>query len=303
MIYQRTGPGKANDGLPKFNLQRFDQRFFDRLRARVEQAGEHGIYVSIMLFEPYGFGPGEDSLWEGNVFNAKNNVNGIDVNADGNGWGMEFFYTKNPAIRGLQRAYVEKVIDTVNDLDNVLYEVANELYAPQWQYNIIRHIHEYEAKKPKQHLVYMRPGGRTADGGWTDHTAAQLVESPADCAGIKLAPRATFLHNPPVADSTKPVVWDMDHGLSGLVLNPPPHRLPWIAFTRGYHFVLYDRPFETPSDESEAWDRARFNVGATVAYAHRFRNLSRMNPCNELSSSGYCLADPGHEYLIYPNVA
>ena len=31
-----------------------------------------------------------------------------------------------PAITSLQEAYVRKVIDAVNDLDNVLYEICNE---------------------------------------------------------------------------------------------------------------------------------------------------------------------------------
>ena len=297
MMYRRTGPGRAADGLPKFDLRRFNQAFFDRLRQRMQQAGKRGLYVSLMLFEPYGFGPGENSLWKGNVFNKSNNINGIDVNTDGNDWGTEFFYTKDPTVRTLQYAYVDKVIDTVNDLDNVLYEVANEVYAPEWQYDIIRHIHKYEAAKPKQHLVYMSPGGRTANGKWTDVAPAELRNGPADCIGIKLAPRATFLTNPPVANPAKPVLWDNDHGMARL--DPCPHSMPWQAFTRGYHFVLYDKPFKAPAKENAEWDRTRFNIGATVAYAKRFRDLSRMNPHGELSSTRYCLANPGSEYLVY----
>ena len=52
--WQRTGPGLALDGKPKFDLNLFNQSYFDRLRSRVIAAGERGIYVSIMLFEGYG---------------------------------------------------------------------------------------------------------------------------------------------------------------------------------------------------------------------------------------------------------
>jgi len=31
-----------------------------------------------------------------------------------------------PAVTAIQEAYIKKVIETVNDLDNVLYEIANE---------------------------------------------------------------------------------------------------------------------------------------------------------------------------------
>jgi len=46
----RSGPGTALDGKPRFDLRRFDQRYFDRLRDRVITAGERGIYVAVMLF-------------------------------------------------------------------------------------------------------------------------------------------------------------------------------------------------------------------------------------------------------------
>lgn len=49
--YQRTGPGTASDGLPKFDLKQFNQAHFDRLRARVIAARDRGFYVSIMLFQ------------------------------------------------------------------------------------------------------------------------------------------------------------------------------------------------------------------------------------------------------------
>ena len=52
--YMRTGPGKALDGKPKFDLTRFNPEYFQRLRTRAEEAREHGIYLSVMLFEGWG---------------------------------------------------------------------------------------------------------------------------------------------------------------------------------------------------------------------------------------------------------
>jgi hypothetical protein len=39
-------------------------------------------------------------------------------------------------------------------------------------------------------------------------------------------------------------------------------------------------------------------MGHTLYYANRM-DLINMVPCNDLSSSRYCLANPGEEYLIY----
>ena len=54
--YTRPGPGIAADGKPKFDISTFNQAYFDRMRARVIEAGQHGIYVGVMLFEGW-------SLW------------------------------------------------------------------------------------------------------------------------------------------------------------------------------------------------------------------------------------------------
>jgi len=46
----RTGPGLARDGKPKFDLTKFNDAYFKRLRERVEAAAKRGIYVSVMFF-------------------------------------------------------------------------------------------------------------------------------------------------------------------------------------------------------------------------------------------------------------
>jgi hypothetical protein len=70
--YFRTGPGNASDGKPKFDLSQFNQAYFDRLRERVRDAGDRGIYVGIMLFKS------DISEWEGHPFHVNNNINGIN---------------------------------------------------------------------------------------------------------------------------------------------------------------------------------------------------------------------------------
>ena len=75
----------------------------------------------------------------------------------------------------LQEAYLRKVSDTVNDLDNALYEVANEAadYSTEWQYHVIRYLKQYEAEKPKAHpvgMTFQYKGGSNR----------VLYESPAD---------------------------------------------------------------------------------------------------------------------------
>jgi hypothetical protein len=67
-------------------------------------------------------------LWADNLFNGANNIQGIDVDDDHNNWGTEFF-SPSSAVAQIQKDYVKKVIDTVRDLDNVIFKVANEATA------------------------------------------------------------------------------------------------------------------------------------------------------------------------------
>lgn len=161
--WPRTGPDNALDGKPQFDLSRFNDAYFDRLRARVIAARERGIYVSIMLFEGWAL---TFASWDYHPFNVHNNVQRIDGDPDGDGKGLEIQMLAIPAVTAVQEAYVRKVIDTVNDLDNVLYEISNEsrLLDPassteNWQTHFIRFIKEYETGKPRQHPVGMTSQG------------------------------------------------------------------------------------------------------------------------------------------------
>jgi Family of unknown function (DUF6298) len=282
--YRRPGPGTALDGEPRFDVMQFNEEYFDRLRSRVSAARDHGIYVAVMLFQGWSVGkqpnlPGNP--WRGHPFHRMNNVNGINGDLNGDDEGKETHTLQVPAITDLQERYVRKVVDTLNDLDNVLWEISNESDpgSKEWQYHMIRFIKSYEADKPKQHPVGMTayPGGTNAD----------LFESPADW--ISPSGRSDdYQENPPLADGRKVIIADTDHlwGLGG------DRAWVWKSFIRGLNPIFMD-PVDDPN-----WESARRAMGQTLAYADQI-NLGAMTPHNELSSSGYCLAHPGNEYLVY----
>ena len=293
--WSRTGPGTALDGKPKFDLSQFNQSYFDRLRSRVVAAEKRGIYVSIMLFEGHALHASlKPWCWDGHPFSIQNNVNGINGDPDGDGRGLETHTLEIPAITALQEAYVRKVIDTVNDLDNVLYEIANESgnYSTKWQYHIIRYIHEYERDKPKQHPVGMTFQWASGYVG----TNKNLFDSPADWIS-PFARGVDYRGNPQAADGRKVVILDTDHlwgnnrVTGGVELN---RVWVWKSFCRGLNPILLDH--------LEAWEEnIRDNMGYTLAYANQM-NLTAMVPHNDLASTKYCLANPGFEYLVYlPN--
>lgn len=123
--YRRVGLEMALDGKPKFDLTKWNQAYFDRLRTRVIAAGEQGIYVSVMLFNGWSVESKEPgrSIWRHHPFHRENNVNGIDGDPNGDGEGTEVHTLNIPAVTAIQEAYVNQVIESVHDLDNVLYEI------------------------------------------------------------------------------------------------------------------------------------------------------------------------------------
>jgi hypothetical protein len=292
MPYQRTGPGIALDGKPKFDLRRFNQRYFDRLRERVIAAGDRGIYVAVMLFQGWSYRkldkPGDP--WRGHPFHIDNNVNGINGNPNGDRYGWEVHSLELPEITALHKAYVHKVIDTLNDLDNVLYEITNESNpgSVAWQYHIIEIIRAYEANKPKQHPILM---STLEDGAHHD----RMASSPAD-ATSPVGPAAT---NPPAANGPRVIISDTDHifGIGG------DHHWVWMSFTRGYNPIYMD-PIMDPEWGSRSPNKrpkiesARRAMGDTLRYAVR-TNLAAMAPRGDLCSTRYCLANPGNEYIAY----
>ena len=87
MPFARTGPGLAQDGKPKFGLMQWNDAYFQRLRERAIQAGERGIYVSVMLFEGWCLRSAyaASDPWPSHPYNIQNNINGINGDPDGDG--------------------------------------------------------------------------------------------------------------------------------------------------------------------------------------------------------------------------
>ena len=314
MPFERTGPGQANDGLPKYDLTKPATAYFERLRARVEKAAAHGIYVSVMLFEAWGlkWATPDKQPWEHHVFNPANNINGITdqpLAAQGKYAGnyVGVFSLDCPQILEAQKVFVRAVVDTLNDLDNVLYEICNEVpNTPQalaWQTHICQYVREYELPKPKQH-----PIGITAEGG--DQINEELLNTPADWISPSNGRGFEYRYNPPAATGQEVILNDTDH-LWGIGAGC---EISWIwkSFTRGLN-VLFMDPWEPiPGDRDYwhdgdltrnqryyyAWDDMRRNLGYTRNVALSF-DLNRCVPDLNFCTSTYCLANRNEQYICF----
>ncbi len=262
--WPRTGPGTAKDGRPKFNLSTLDQAYFDRLRERVIAAGNEGIYVAVMLFEGWGLHLSQipDNV-EGHPFHAGNNINGIGITSI-----VDYHVLPlDPRVQTLQEAYVRRVVDTVQDLPNVLYEVANESSgangdsvllpdgstiptpigdSTRWQYWVIDLVKQYERRMGYQ----PHPIGMTMQYPVPDQSRVNevLYDSPADWispgfddvaigqSGDDSRSPSRWYVDPPASDGRKVVVTDTDHYAPGM----GEALWAWKAFLRGQYPILMD---------------------------------------------------------------
>ena len=298
--YARSTTCCAFDGGNRFDLSQFNQAYFDRMRQRIIAARDRGIYVSVMLFDGWSVESkfGGHNPWDGHPYKLSNNINTVNGDTNNDNQGGETHTLVNSQITTLQEAYIRKVVDTVNDLDNVLYEISNESpgNSEAWQAHMITYVKNYEASKAKQHPVGMTveyPNGSNTD----------LYNSPADW----ISPSGD-LNNPPLANGSKVILSDTDH-LCGICGS---RQWVWKSFTRGENPLFMD-PYDgaatgrgAPSgyDPNNSNDVSlRLNLGYARNYANRM-NLAAMTPTNNtnLCSSGYCLRNAvasGAEYLAY----
>jgi hypothetical protein len=325
--WPRTGPGTAKDQGPKFDLSAFDDAYFERLRERVSAAETEGIYVDVMFFDGWAMhlSPAPDNV-EGHPFHADNNVNGVGIDSIRDYQVLPL----EPPVREIQEAYIRKVVDTVQDLPNVLYEVANESSgddvdsislpdgttfpiqagdSTEWQYWVIDVVKEHERRMGyDEHPIgmtmqYPVPEQRKVNeplyGSAAEWISPGFDEDAFDPSAFTTG---RWFVNPPANDGAKIVITDTDHYAPGF----GDALWAWKSFLRGHHPILMDfgiidvvHPLD-PSlgvPPSEAFEPARLAMGDTRRYAERV-NLAAMEPRTELSSTGYALVDPGAEYLV-----
>lgn len=149
--WARTDTPGAADGGNKFDLTKFDPRYFERLKAFIAEASKRGVVVEYVLFCPFY----EDSLFAVNPMNAANNVNNVGAIPR-----TEAYTLKHPDLLGLQLAFVRKAVEELRDFDNLFYEICNEPYfggvTLEWQARIAREIVDAEKKflpDGRRHLI------------------------------------------------------------------------------------------------------------------------------------------------------
>jgi hypothetical protein len=141
-------PGYPNGG-NKFDLTRWDENYFKRLKDFVKEAGRRGVVVEMNLFCPFY----EESQWKLSPQNAANNVNGVGTVARTNVYTLD----RNGGLLAVHEAMTRKIVTELNEFDHLYYEICNEPYfggvTMAWQHRIADVITETERSLPNKHLI------------------------------------------------------------------------------------------------------------------------------------------------------
>jgi hypothetical protein len=141
-------PGYAGGG-PKFDLNRWDEAYFRRLRSFLQYASQRGVVVEMNLFCPMY----EDKQWNLSPMNPGNNIQGMGPQARRDVYTLD----KHAGLLAVHERMVQRIVAELAEFDNLYYEICNEPYERRvdddWQRHIADVITEAESHLPQRHLI------------------------------------------------------------------------------------------------------------------------------------------------------
>ena len=229
--------------------------------------------------------------------------------------GKTFFTTDKEALK-VERQIVNELVTTLNDIDNLLWEIVNEAGPSSvvWQNDMVNYVKTYESRDSslQKHLVGITGGYRYGENNMLNRTADWI--SP-DWGEISSDGYTGYCDGGPADYTDKIVISDTDHlcgwGFSETNQVDEYTKWVWKTFMRGNHPIFMDYyDAAVPSEEVEggevdpAYDPVRKAMGCTLAVANTLTDLADMIPSETAAETGYALVGQQNgEYVVYQPVA
>ena len=255
-----SGHGLAADGLKKFDLNRWNPAYFDRLRDYVRKCAESGVICEIVLFcNPY-----NQEKYDLFPCSKLSNVNGVGEDLDDP---RSFMTLDAPSIVDFQERFVRKMVEELNGFDNVYYEICNEPHISGgsleenekkvivWQSHIARVIRQAEENMPKRHLIAVNSHFRfdlseSSDGTVRRHDDLSYFQNPdfdiINYHYISAKKVVQGLQFARVSQARAGLTW-------GFLRQRDQFGKP-IVFDETYSGIVHGRPEVYPINRAEAWE-------------------------------------------------
>ncbi|MDO8683334.1 MAG: hypothetical protein Q7N50_07635 [Armatimonadota bacterium] len=287
-------PGAPMGGC-KIDMNTWNPVYWHRMRDSMSRADKAGIYMEIHLFDRCGMSPPDAHRYKGNPWASDNNVNNLETpTSDKDGTPEFYMYATKPNLRAQQERYVKKMIDETISCSNIIYEIENE----HWQYDNPDFASHY-AQFVKEHIAknYPKSPRLVSYSSLQDDLEAFYKIPWVDIVNRHYGNECE--RNPATLNDYIERRWklnkaiNIDEFANGVVDPDLLRKMCWIIITSGGNFHIEDA--EEPSNPFGICGNIRkFNEGSNW-------NFIRSAPNKKLvtSGEGYCMAQPGVEYVLY----
>lgn len=280
--FLRTGPGIAADGKSKYDLGSFNPEFFSRLSDLCRAADDNGIYLQLILMDTWMIK--HENLWKLHAFNINNNINGVNGDPGKTGKGTDgksgFCSMGNPRAVKFQKAYINKVVRTINEFNNVYFEIANEnYYSEEWELMLCEYIKGIEKSLPKQHMTIRKD--------FPSHSYVIQKWDPLTVHNGILAKRSLRV---PLLFDTDWIINDNDDQV---------RKAAWSAIATGAHFSYMDDAMEFYKDSVVPDKRAALHkqIDYMAGFIRKFRPWE-MTPADSIVRTGLAFVLAGSKELF-----
>lgn len=291
-------PGYANSG-NKFDLQKWDENHFRRLKDFISQASKRGIVVELDLFCPFY----EDSMWRLSPMNSTNNINSKGNIARTDVYTLD----RNGGLLEIHDALVKKIVTELNGFDNLYYEICNEPYfggiTMTWQQHIIDTIVDTEKSLPNRHLISLN----IANGSKKIEQAFPAVSifnfhyaNPPDAVGVNYHLNRVIGENETGFKGTGDTHYRMEAWEFILAGGALFSHLDY-SFVAGHEDGSFQYPSTQPGGGNDAF---RNQMLVLKDFIHSF-DFVKMKPDNSIirktppKARAKALTEPGRQYALY----
>jgi hypothetical protein len=295
--WQRSDEPGHIDGGNKFDLTKWNEDYFTRLKDFMGEAEKRNVVVELAFFCPFY----EDSLWQMSPMHTSNNVNSVGPADRADVYTLD----KSAGLLEIQDALVRKIVNELKGFGNLIYEICNEPYfggvTMEWQHHIASVIQDVEQGFEHKHLISQNIANHKL-----------LIKDPHPGVSIFNFHYAY----PPVAVSQNyhlnKVIGDNETGFDGNA-DSTYRREGWSFILNGG--ALYnnlDYSFTAEHEDGSFQYPPTQPGGGTAALRNQLRSLKdfmngfdflKMKPDSTIvtveGSRAYVLAEEGKQYAIY----
>lgn len=279
----------------KLDMNTWNPLYWNRLKDAMARCERAGIYCEIHLFDRCGMSPASKDRWGNNPWASDHNINNLETPTSSGDGTPEFYKIKEkPNLRYQQERYVRKMIDETIRFSNIIYEIENEHWNynnPEWAAYWGKFIKDYISEKyPDSPRLVSYSSLQEDLEAFYDRTEVDIInrhfgnEAERDPDILNRYIETRWAKKKPI---------NIDEFANGVSDPKLLRTMCWIIITSGGHFHIEDcEPSAKPFEVCE--NIRQFKIQSRWDFIHAFPSKNLVT-----QGRGYCMANPGKEYVIY----